>query len=48
VNSKLEAGEYLADWNASRFASGIYIYKIEASDVKGNNYVETRRMVLVK
>lgn len=48
VNSKLEAGEYLANWNATNFASGIYIYKIEAKDVKGNNFVETRRMVLVK
>lgn len=48
VNSKLDAGEYLANWNASQFASGIYIYKIEARDVKGNNYIETRKMVLVK
>ncbi|NOS85912.1 MAG: T9SS type A sorting domain-containing protein, partial [Ignavibacteria bacterium] len=48
VNSKLDAGEYLANWNATNFASGIYIYKIEARDVKGNNFIETRRMVLVK
>lgn len=48
LNSKLDAGEYLANWNASNFASGIYIYKIEAKDVKGNKFVETRKMVLVK
>lgn len=48
INSKLEAGEYLADWNARKFASGIYIYRIEALDNKGNKFVETRKMVLVK
>jgi hypothetical protein len=48
INSRLDAGEYLANWNATNFASGIYIYKIEARDVKGNNFIETRRMVLVK
>lgn len=48
VNSSLEAGEYEADWNAGNFASGIYIYKIEARDNSGKQYIETRRMVLVK
>ena len=48
VNSKLEAGEYLADWNAVNFSSGIYIYRIEARDSRGNSFVETRKMVLVK
>ncbi|MBL8015943.1 MAG: zinc-dependent metalloprotease [Ignavibacteria bacterium] len=48
VNSSLEAGEYEADWNAGNFASGIYIYKIEAKDNSGKQYIETRRMVLVK
>lgn len=48
VNSSLEAGEYEADWNAGNFASGIYIYKIEARDNAGKQYIETRRMVLVK
>ncbi|HAX48742.1 MAG TPA: M12 family metallo-peptidase [Ignavibacteria bacterium] len=48
VNSKLEAGEYLADWNAVNFSSGIYIYRIEARDIRGNSFTETRKMVLVK
>ena len=48
ANSNLEAGEYSADWNAVNFASGIYIYKIEAVDKKGNSFIETRKMVLVK
>ncbi|MEO8513650.1 MAG: M12 family metallo-peptidase [Ignavibacteria bacterium] len=48
ANSDMEAGEYLAEWNAVNFASGIYIYKIEAVDKKGNSFIETKRMVLVK
>lgn len=48
VNSKLEAGEYMANWNAVNFSSGIYIYRIEAKDVKGNRFTETKRMVLIK
>lgn len=48
ANSNLEAGEYSAEWNAVNFASGIYIYKIEAVDKKGNSFIETRKMVLVK
>lgn len=48
VNSKLDAGEYLASWNAVNFSSGIYFYRIEAKDSGGNSFTETRRMVLVK
>ncbi len=48
ANSNMEAGEYLAEWNAVNFASGIYIYKIEAIDKKGNSFIETRKMVLIK
>lgn len=48
MNGNLEAGEYNANWNASNFSSGIYIYKIEAADIKGNHFTETRKMVLVK
>ncbi len=48
ANSNMDAGEYLAEWNAVNFASGIYIYKIEAIDKKGNSFVETKKMVLVK
>lgn len=48
VNSKLDAGEYIANWNAVNFASGIYFYRIDAKDTKGNSFTDTRRMVLVK
>jgi hypothetical protein len=48
VNSSLQAGEYEADWNAGNFASGIYIYKIEARDNNGKEFIQTKKMVLVK
>lgn len=43
VNERLKAGVYEADFDGSRLASGTYFYKIET-----NNFVETRKMVLIK
>lgn len=43
INEKLDAGSYIYQWGASEFPSGVYFYKIEA-----NNFIETKRMVLIK
>jgi photosystem II stability/assembly factor-like uncharacterized protein len=43
VNQRLEAGAYQTGWDASLYASGIYIYRIETS-----SFVETKKMVVVK
>lgn len=43
VNSKLEAGKYEFNMNASYLPSGVYFYKLETE-----NYTMTRRMVLLK
>jgi len=44
VNNEFRnAGRYDVIWNANNFASGIYIYKIEAG-----TFIETKKMVLVK
>ncbi len=43
VNEQLTAGTYEADWNADRFSSGVYYYKLIAGD-----FTETKKMVLVK
>jgi len=43
VNTKLIAGYYNAEWNASNYASGIYFYRIEAGD-----YIAEMKMVLIK
>ncbi len=43
VNEQLQPGTYEADWNADKFASGVYYYKLSAE-----NYSETRKMMLIK
>ncbi len=43
VNKEMKPGTYRADWNASKFSSGVYFYRLEAGE-----FTETRKMILVK
>jgi hypothetical protein len=43
VNENLKAGTYKADWNASKYPSGVYFYKLQAE-----NFSETKKMILIK
>ena len=43
VNQQMNAGTYIIDFNASNLASGIYYYRIVASD-----FVAVKKMVLLK
>lgn len=43
VSENLKPGVYLADWDASLAASGVYFYKLMT-----DNFTETKRMVLIK
>jgi hypothetical protein len=43
VNEQLAPGTYEVDWNASEYPSGVYFYRL-----KTGNYVETKRMMLIK
>lgn len=43
VNEELKAGKYETSWDASKYPSGIYFYKISSGD-----FTETRKMILVK
>lgn len=43
VNRALVAGQYKVEWDASRFASGTYFYKLSAGD-----FVQTKKMILLK
>ena len=43
LDRTLEAGEHEIRWDASKVASGVYIYRLTASDL-----VETRKMLLLK
>ncbi|MBS1514097.1 MAG: T9SS type A sorting domain-containing protein [Bacteroidetes bacterium] len=43
INEFKQAGRYVISFNANKLASGVYFYKIEATD-----FIDTKRMVLVK
>ena len=43
VNQKQNPGKYEVEWDASNYPSGIYFYKL-----KSGNYVETKKMILLK
>jgi hypothetical protein len=43
VNSKLQLGEYEANFNGSGLSSGVYYYKLTAGE-----YSETKKMLLIK
>jgi hypothetical protein len=39
-----KAGDYMVDFNTNDLSSGFYFYKLQA----GNNYVETKKMLLIR
>jgi hypothetical protein len=43
VNEQKPAGRYSVTWDASRFSSGIYFYRLRAAGFR-----ETKRMILLK
>jgi len=43
VSEKQKAGFHSVEWDASRFASGIYLYRFQAGE-----YTETRKMLLLQ
>ncbi len=43
VSDRLAAGTYQYEWDASNLASGVYLYRLQASD-----FVETKKMVLMR
>ncbi len=47
VDGKETAGPHTVTWNASRFASGVYFYRLMASSPQGN-FIDTKRMMLIK
>jgi len=47
VNDVKTAGYYTVNFNASNLASGMYFYRINAEG-NGNNFVSTKKMVLIK
>jgi hypothetical protein len=43
VNKYMPQGKYTVDWNASKLASGIYLYRIQTND-----FSMVKKMVLLK
>jgi hypothetical protein len=43
INEYKTAGTYSVEFNGSKFASGVYFYRLQAGD-----YVQTRKMILLK
>ncbi|MFZ2323509.1 MAG: T9SS type A sorting domain-containing protein [Ignavibacteriaceae bacterium] len=43
VNEQKEPGYYEVDFSASNFASGVYIYRLQAG-----NYISTKKMMVLK
>lgn len=48
VNARLSAGQYDAVLNASGLSSGVYFYRLQASGAANQNFVQTKKMMLVK
>jgi len=48
TNKSFSAGIHEIKFDAGNLTSGIYIYSISASGVDGNNFMQTRKMILLK
>lgn len=50
VQGEVQAGYHKTEWNAQSAASGVYLYRLEASPIGniGMSIVETRTMVLIR
>lgn len=49
VRDEQNAGVYEADFDASKFASGVYLYSINVYSSEGNNFFsDTKKMILIK
>lgn len=48
VEGQREAGRWEVRFDASHLASGVYLYRLEANDESGEQFIQTRRMTLLK
>ena len=52
VSEKQPAGTYKVEWDASGFASGVYLYKLTAdngpSTSSGHRFVQSKKLILLK
>jgi hypothetical protein len=51
ISERLPAGRFEVSWDAARYSSGIYFYRLETqgpSTSAGHRFIETRKMILMK
>ena len=53
VNNQMTAGNHSVNWNANdaggnQLTSGIYLYKLTASGINGNEFQDIKKMILLK
>ena len=50
VNDRLQAGYYHFSWNASRYASGVYFYRIVAQSLTADkkDFVKVNKLLFLK
>ena len=48
ANEMQNAGEYVVKFDGSRFASGMYFYRLDATASNGKRFSETKKMDLLK
>ena len=49
VNQTLSAGSHEIEFRGNGYASGVYLYKIEAKSLEGKqSFVQTKKMILIK
>jgi hypothetical protein len=49
VDDLQSSGTYEVNWDASKFASGIYFYSIKAVPIEGNDIFQSvKKMILLK
>jgi hypothetical protein len=50
VSEELSAGTYTRQWNAERYASGVYFYRLSVRTPSGQagQYIETKKLILLR
>jgi hypothetical protein len=49
IDKKMNAGSYSVSFNAGNtLSSGIYFYNINAAGIDGRNFIQTKKMILIK
>ncbi|MEO8665297.1 MAG: T9SS type A sorting domain-containing protein [Ignavibacteria bacterium] len=48
VNENMEAGTFSSQFDGTGLSSGVYFYKLSYTNQNGNNFIDTKRLLLVK